>query len=91
MSARWTEHNALNMVPLGNTELYAQSTSQLVFKPVIRTETAAVSGFFMEPAVGGDEPACTRWCQGAQTVRTGKREERERENRMNPLPKPEQQ
>lgn len=48
--------------------------------------------FIPSSMVGGDERACTRWCQGAQTVRTGgKTEERERENRMKPLPKPEQQ
>lgn len=43
MSARSIEHNAVNMVPLGNTELYAQSALQLLFKLLIRSETAAVS------------------------------------------------
>lgn len=43
MSARSIEHNAVNMVPLGNTELYAQSALQLLFKLLIRSETAAAS------------------------------------------------
>lgn len=43
MSARWIEHNAVNMVPLGNTELYAQSVLQVLFNLLIRSETAVAS------------------------------------------------
>jgi len=43
MSARWIEHNAVNMVPLGNTDLYAQSALQVLLNLLIRSESAAAS------------------------------------------------
>ncbi len=38
----------------------------------------SVSSFISSSVVGGDERACTRWCQGAQTVRTGGKRRKEK-------------